>query len=959
MENHSPSSSNVCVGGLGSDTTEEDLWTAVSMMECDMLVAILGIGVVECHEKYLGLPCFTGRKKKDVFAEEDVAAILSIPIGRDQVLDSIQWHFDPTGSYTVKSGYRLGCSLWSDPSSSDSGFFSSISFAWWKSLWKLHIPNKVKVFVWKACNNMLPSFENLARRRIPVLQLCPLCKSASESIMHGLWSCSYLKKLRAGWSSQLEVWSIRNVAVHYPKSSREVDILEWARCYITEFHEAREVRFSQKIDATLMWRTLSFQARCADIRLSALLADKIIHSNIYEWVSGTMALSLGYMSGSPLITTAGSPGNSKTPVKEDSVSDSLRLSALFDYGNHRLPRQAKQLHARLVLHSVTPDNFLASKLVTFYSKSNSLIQARHMFDKISQKSIFSYNAMLIAYSSHDMYADTLKLFSSMLLIRMLDSSLRPDGVTVISVLQACGQSNDLVFGMEVHNFIIENEIQMDLWICNALIGLYAKCGSLDYARSLFEEMSERDEVSYNTIISGYMVHGFVDRAMDLFREMKQPALSTWNAVISGLVQNNQHEGILDLVREMVTSGLRPNAVTLSTILSMFSYFSNLKGGKEMHGYAVKNGYDRNIYVATAIIDNYAKAGFLTGAQQVFDQSKSRSLVIWTAIISACAAHGDADMAFFLFNEMLNNGIQPDPVTFTAVLAGCAHSGLVDKAREIFDSMSAEYGIQPSVEHYACMVGVLSRARRLSEAAEFISNMPIEPSAKVWGALLNGASVSGDVELGKFVCDRLFEIEPENTGNYIIMANLYSQAGRWEEADMVRRKMDQIGLKKVAGSSWIESSGGLHSFIAKDTSSEQTEEMYKVLEGLLGMMREEGYVLQDDIDVDSSGKQATVVVPYKIEPVYSIYVNQEDADGENNEVDHVLFVRLFQHRMVVNQWSTSHLLNIALSCLLPLIDTSRLPIRKIQNTGEEEGGGAAAAWQVHVNVKGDNMPSQMQ
>ncbi|KAI9154027.1 hypothetical protein LWI28_020093 [Acer negundo] len=620
------------------------------------------------------------------------------------------------------------------------------------------------------------------------------------------------------------------------------------------------------------------------------------------------------------------------------------------FGDHRLPRQAKQLHARLVLHSVTPDNFLASKLVTFYSKSNSLTQARHMFDKISQKSIFSYNAMLIAYSSHDMYADTLKLFSSMLssystelkpdnftitcvlkalsglfcesrlakevhcyalrcgfdsivfivngLItfysrcnefassrvlfdrmphrdivswnsmiagysqggfyaeskglykEMLNSSVRPDGVTVISVLQACGQSNDLVFGMEVHNFIIENEIQMELWICNALIGLYAKCGSLDYARSLFEEMSERDEVSYNTIISGYMVHGFVDRAIDLFREMKQPALSTWNAVISGLVQNNRHEGILDLVREMVTSGLRPNAVTLSTILSMFSYFSNLKGGKEMHGYAVKNGYDRNIYVATAIIDNYAKAGFLTGAQQVFDQSKSRSLVIWTAIISAYAAHGDADMAFFLFNEMLNNGIQPDPVTFTAVLAACAHSGLVDKAREIFDSMSAEYGIQPSVEHYACMVGVLSRARRLSEAAEFISNMPIEPSAKVWGALLNGASVSGDVELGKFVCDHLFEIEPENTGNYIIMANLYSQAERWEEADMVRRKLDQIGLKKVAGSSWIESSGGLHSFIAKDTSSEQTEEMYKVLEGLLGMMRKEGYILQDDIDVDS-------------------------------------------------------------------------------------------------------------
>ncbi|KAH7553459.1 hypothetical protein JRO89_XS12G0014400 [Xanthoceras sorbifolium] len=577
--------------------------------------------------------------------------------------------------------------------------------------------------------------------------------------------------------------------------------------------------------------------------------SQVPYKNVFKYRNRTMALSLGYMSGSPLITTAGSPGISKTPVKKDSITiQAIIVARSID---HHLPRQAKQLHARLVLYSVTPDNFLASKLVSFYSKSSSLLQARHVFDRIPQKGIFSYNAMLIAYSSHDRYADTLKLFSSLLLYKeMLNSSVKPDGVTVISVLQACGQSNDLVFGMEVHNFINENKVQMDLWICNALIAVYAKCGSLDYARALFDEMSEKDEVSYSTIISGYMVHGFVDRAMDLFRKMEQPALSTWNAVISGLVQNNQYEGILDLAREMLASGLRPNAVTLSTILSMFSYFSNLKGGKEIHGYAVKNGYDRSIYVATAIIDTYAKAGLLNGAQLVFDRSKSRSLVIWTAIISAYAAHGDANMALYLFNKMLNNMIQPDPVTFTAVLAACAHSGLVDKAWEIFDSMSTEYGIQPSVEHYACMVGVLSRARRLSEASEFISKMPIEPSAKVWGALLNGASVAGDVELGKFVCDHLFEIEPESTGNYIIMANLYSQAGRWEEADMVRRKLDQIGLKKIAGSSWIESNGGLHSFIAKDTSSEQIEEIYKILEGLLGMMREEGYLLQDGLDEES-------------------------------------------------------------------------------------------------------------
>lgn len=227
------------------------------------------------------------------------------------------------------------------------------------------------------------------------------------------------------------------------------------------------------------------------------------------------------------------------------------------------------------------------------------------------------------------------------------------------------------------------------------------------------------------------------------------------------------------------------------------------------------------------------------------------MIVWTAIISAHAAHGDAKAALDLFEQMLNNGTQPDPVTFTSVLAACAHSGVVDEAWNNFDAMLVKYKIQPSVEHYACMVGVLSKAGKLSEAVEFISKMPIEPSAKVWGALLNGASVSGDVELGMFVCDRLFEIEPENTGNYIIMANLFSRAGRWEEAEKVREKMRSLGLKKIPGSSWIETSGGLQSFIAKDVSNERTEEIYGMLDRLLTFMREEGYVLMDEFDEEST------------------------------------------------------------------------------------------------------------
>lgn len=510
------------------------------------------------------------------------------------------------------------------------------------------------------------------------------------------------------------------------------------------------------------------------------------------------------------------------------------------------PKFSKQVHCSILRRELDSDVYVLNTLVTCYCRCDEVSLARKVFDKMPERDIVSWNSMIAGYSQNGFYDKCKRLYLDLLDV----AGVVPNGITVVSVMQACGQSNDLVFGMEVHRFVNEREIEMDVSLCNAVISMYAKCGSLDYARELFDEMSEKDEVTYCSIISGYMVYGFVDEAMIVFRAMEKLGSSCWNAVISGMVQNNQYEGAVDLVRQMHASGSRANAVTLASVLPSFSYFSNLRGGKEMHAYAIRRSYDQNIYVATGIIDTYAKLGFIHGAQKVFDQSQSRSLIIWTAIISAYAAHGDANSALGLYGQMLNKGIQPDPVTLTAVLTACAYSGLVDEAWDIFNTMPSKYGMQPLVEHYACMVGVLSRAGKLSDAAEFISKMAIEPSAKVWGALLHGASVYGDVETGKFVCDRLFEIEPENTGNYIIMANLYSHAGRWEEADKVRERMNEIGLKKIRGSSWIETSAGLLCFIAKDVSNERSNEIYALLGGLLGLMREE-YILQEELDYENA------------------------------------------------------------------------------------------------------------
>ncbi|KAL7170004.1 hypothetical protein ACSBR2_034957 [Camellia fascicularis] len=607
---------------------------------------------------------------------------------------------------------------------------------------------------------------------------------------------------------------------------------------------ARLLLSSTLLDNFLASKLITFYSKSNYLFQAHKLFDEIPHRNTFSW----NALLIGYSFNNMYIETLelfchwlSSQSASAKPDNFTITSVLKALSALFPD-----LKLAKMFHCFVVQNGFDSDTFVMNPLVTYYARCDDIGSARTLFDTMPERDLVTWNSMISGYSQEGYYEDCKRLFREMLGLE----GLRPNGVTVVSVLQACAQSNDLVFGMDVHQFIISNEIEMDLSLCNSIIALYAKCGSFDYARELFENMSEKDEITYGAIISGYMVHGFVDQALDLFQEMKTPGLSAWNAVISGLVQNNRHEGVLELFREMQSFSLRPNSVTLSSILPSLSHFSNLKGGKEIHAYAIRNRFDRNIYVLTAIIDTYAKLGFLEGAQRVFEQSKDRSVIVWTAIISAHAAHGDANTALDLFDKMLNNGIMPDPVTFTAVLAACAHSGAVDEAWKNFDSMLGKYNIHPSVEHYACMVGVLSRAGQLSKAVEFISKMPFEPSAKVWGALLNGASVFGDVEIGKFVCDYLFEIEPENTGNYIIMANLFSRAGRWEEAEKVREKMKSIGLTKIPGSSWIETSVGLHSFIAKDVSNERTEEIYEMLDRLLGLMREEGYVLMDEFDEES-------------------------------------------------------------------------------------------------------------
>ncbi|CAL4938856.1 unnamed protein product [Urochloa decumbens] len=558
---------------------------------------------------------------------------------------------------------------------------------------------------------------------------------------------------------------------------------------------ARLVSLSVTPSNFLGSKLISLYSRAARLDDARRVFDAIPRPSIFAWNAILIALSLHSPDPFAAVRLFAAYG-----ISPDEITLSALLKSLAASGPGLSALVAGELHAVAIQRGLAADQFVSNGLITAYANARDTGSARSVFEEMPRRDVVSWNSLISSYARAGWYRECLDLFQQMMRVHAA-GGVGPNSVTVSSVLHACAQLKAVDFGVRVHRLAAEKGLDMDVAVWNSMVGFYAKCGRLHYARELFQGMPKKDSVSYSVMITGYMNHGHVEQGMELFRRADAHGISIWNAVTAGLVQNGCQSDVLGLLHEMIDSGMLPNSATLSIIIPSVPLFSTLLGVKQAHGYAIRNNYDQSINVVSALIDAYSKAGFFYGALKVFELTGDRSKIVWTSIISAVAAHGEASEALHLFSEMISAGIRPDTVAFTAVLTACAHAGKVADARKIFDSMQVVFGITPVMEQYACMVSALSRAGMLKDALELVNSMPFEPNAKVLGPLLNGAAEFGDVELGRFVFDRLFMIEPKNTGNYIVMANLYSNAGKWEEAEIIRSMMWGVGLEKVPGCSW--------------------------------------------------------------------------------------------------------------------------------------------------------------
>lgn len=353
--------------------------------------------------------------------------------------------------------------------------------------------------------------------------------------------------------------------------------------------------------------------------------------------------------------------------------------------------------------------------------------------------------------------------------------------------------------------------ESDVSVANCLISCYGKCGEVECAREVFDEMCERrrDIVSYNAMVSCYAQNGLADKVLELYDEIR----------VSGRV--------------------RVDAVTLVSVLSACANLGARALGHEIErDISGDRSFNSNLFLKNALINMHARCGDLNRACEIFDCMQEKTLVSWTAIISGYGAHGHGRKGLEFFERMLSNGIKPDGVLMVSVLSACSHSGLTDKGLEYFEKMESDFGIKRGPEHYACVVDLLGRAGRLDKAWELIRSMQIEPDGGVWGALLGACKIHKNVELGRLAFDHLVEIEPTNVGYYVLLSNIYLDAGKLDDVARVRAMMKRRGLKKEPGYSYVELKGKVHLFMADDHSHPLAKSIYQMINKLETLVNNE-------------------------------------------------------------------------------------------------------------------------
>lgn len=533
-----------------------------------------------------------------------------------------------------------------------------------------------------------------------------------------------------------------------------------------------------------------------------------------------------------------------------------------------------EIHGLAAKLGFDSDPFVQTGLVRMYAACGRIEEARLMFDKMFHRDVVTWSIMIDGYCQSGLFNDALLLFEE-----MKNHNVEPDEMMLSTVLSACGRAGNLSCGKMIHDFIMENNIVVDPHLQSALVTMYASCGSMDLALNLFEKMTPKNLVASTAMVTGYSKLGQIENARSVFNQMVKKDLVCWSAMISGYAESDSPQEALNLFNEMQSLGIKPDQVTVLSVITACAHLGALDQAKWIHLFVDKNGFGGALPINNALIEMYAKCGSLERARRIFDKMPRKNVISWTCMISAFAMHGDASNALRFFHQMEDENIEPNGITFVGVLYACSHAGLVEEGRKIFYSMINEHNITPKHEHYGCMVDLFGRANLLREALELVEAMPLAPNVIIWGSLMAACRVHGEIELGEFAAKRLLELDPDHDGAHVFLSNIYAKARRWEDVGQVRKLMKHKGISKERGCSRIELNNEMHEFLVADRSHKHADEIYEKLDEVVSKLKLVGYSPNTcSILVDLEEEEKKEVVLWHSEKLALCYGLMRDGTG---------------------------------------------------------------------------------
>ncbi|XWS19684.1 hypothetical protein CRYUN_Cryun31cG0036900 [Craigia yunnanensis] len=505
--------------------------------------------------------------------------------------------------------------------------------------------------------------------------------------------------------------------------------------------------------------------------------------------------------------------NTFAPTHQNYLSNPISTTlsvAIQHFINSDVPFQGQKIHTHIIKSGFSPNTNISIKLLILHLKTGCLKYASQMFDELPQQTLSAYNYLIGGYLKHGKVEESLDLVR-----RMVHSGEKPDAFTFSMILKAsaCVSKRVVlprVLGRMAHAQLVKLDVEPDEVLYTALVDSYVKSGKVEYARTVFDMMLEKNVICSTALITGYMNKGLVEEAEDVFSKTVEKDVVVFNTMIEGYSKSVEtaKKG-LEVFVNMQRLNFQPNISTFASVIGACSVLSAVEIGHQVQGQLMKTEFFMDLKIGSALVDMHAKCGRIEDARRVFDYMPEKNVFTWTSMIDGYGKNGNPNEALELFCMMQECCVEPNDVTFLSALSACGHTGLLAKGREIFESMERDYSIIPKLEHYACMVDLLGRAGRLDLAWELVMRMPEKPNSDVWAALLSSCRLHGDVQMASIAANELFKLNADSRpGAFVALSNTLAAAGKWDGVSELREMMKVRGISKDTACSWVGTDGGL-------------------------------------------------------------------------------------------------------------------------------------------------------